>query len=871
MNSKSFEAAAEFRSPKSEVQIPKQNLPLVPSSTFPRPASLLEYLIRIAVLVLALLCLAASSAQACGPLFPNSFLDSGDKAVLVAPTANFSAELARMNLVQSNYSARPLDAGGGMTSFADQSESAELADLRAALEKANPGKAEIERICSAHAAERKKLKQYNADRQQWQIGEWGWDAQGNYGKRLKGPSPEFPRIQFVPGLPVEFSDYFEGAVEWDNPALADKSMARQAWERLLARPANERQFKSTWAAFMLGRSWRQEAPDKAITYFKQVCNLAKHGFADSIGLAAASLGLEAQIYFKRGELARAIQLYLQQFATGDQSAAGSLRLVAAAALEKPDSLFELAKDNRAQRVITAYLVSNRGAAWSETEEQLKRDQKTTLTWLDAVEKAGSTDVEAGEKLALAAYQAGSFDEAQRWINRARPSPVTRWLQAKLWLRDGKVNQAAALIAKVCRSFPLESLRTNAPERFADNLSVGRAGSRCDLIRPGRQILGELGVLHLARRDYTEALDALLRSGFWMDAAYVAEDVLTVDELKRYVDQYWPLPNANEESEQQADGGSEIASAGVRERIRYLLARRLMRSRCWDEARQYFPAEWLPKLDELVQSLATGWNKNLPDLQRARALFTAAGIARTNGMELLGTELAPDWAIYDGDYEYGLNVEFRTNANTTLLPASEDELSRASRSTADPVKRFHYRYQASSLAWVAAGLMPNNSDETARMLCTAGTWLKVRDPQAADIYYKTLVRRCRKTAIGDQADRMRWFPVLDENGNPKPYKPRWQNLKSPIGQEQNAADETAPSDVNAILSEYPVPGGIYTVHSGDSLVRIAKAAGALGGSITVRSLIEANPGLDATRLRVGQRLLIPDPANESESTPDPAQP
>ncbi|HAM72015.1 MAG TPA: hypothetical protein DCM86_10265, partial [Verrucomicrobiales bacterium] len=74
-----------------------------------------------------------------------------------------------------------------------------------------------------------------------------------------------------------------------------------------------------------------------------------------------------------------------------------------------------------------------------------------------------------------------------------------------------------------------------------------------------------------------------------------------------------------------------------------------------------------------------------------------------------------------------------------------------------------------LAWRAAGLLPDNTDEKARILCTAGSWLKVRDGDAADVFYKALVRHCRKTAIGRQADEMRWFPVLDESGNPRPWK------------------------------------------------------------------------------------------------------
>ena len=65
-------------------------------------------------------------------------------------------------------------------------------------------------------------------------------------------------------------------------------------------------------------------------------------------------------------------------------------------------------------------------------------------------------------------------------------------------------------------------------------------------------------------------------------------------------------------------------------------------------------------------------------------------------------------------------------------------------------------------------MPDNSDETARVLCEAGGWLKYRDPKAADRFYKALVRRCRKTDIGEQANRMHWFPVINAGGNPEPW-------------------------------------------------------------------------------------------------------
>jgi len=58
-------------------------------------------------------------------------------------------------------------------------------------------------------------------------------------------------------------------------------------------------------------------------------------------------------------------------------------------------------------------------------------------------------------------------------------------------------------------------------------------------------------------------------------------------------------------------------------------------------------------------------------------------------------------------------------------------------------------------------MPDNNDETARMLCIAGSWIKGKDPEGADRFYKALVRRCGKTELGKQADKLRWFPKISE--------------------------------------------------------------------------------------------------------------
>lgn len=736
----------------------------------------------------------------CGPFFPNTLLDLGDAAIMSVPEARFQKELARMKLVATPHRAVL------STNYPRQTLDAELSDLDAALSRIGISLEARRAIVESHRTERKKISVFG-DNALGREGIFVNGSDGEFGFVLRPEATNSNRIQgalpkITPGLPAEFADYLRGSIAWHQ---GDLPAARKAWISLLSRAPKERHFKSTWAAFMLGKSWEEDDRTKACKYFQMVRQFAEKGFADSLGLAASSLGWEGRCYFRDGNLAKAIDLYLEQAASGDLSAVDSLRRSAARALVRPVSqLSALASQPRAQRVITAYVISggfrqpaidvdnkvresalhaleraSASASWMPTPKPTwHRFEEPVLRWLNALEHAKVADVEAAEQIALAAYQAGQMEMAQRWLNRARVTPISQWLQAKLFLRDGKIDRAAALLAKVSRLFPVGPNETNqlAPAGLAANLYV--KNSEYDVISVAQEIRGELGVFHLARRQFAEALQALLESGFWADAAYVAERVLTLDELKKFVDRSWPSANprpANSSndvkaSDQHAEGSEltgEQHELSVRENIRYLLARRLARAKRLEEAREYFPSQWLPVFDRLCAALRDSSKAILEPALRARACFDAAVITRENGLELIGTEVEPDWQIHGGNYQDGVTVADRAGLQSTnYLTATLDELSRASAQSPSPDVRFHYRYTAAALAWEAAKLMPNNSDETARVLWLAGTWLKNRDPIAADVFYKALVRRCRRTALGAEADKLRWFPKSDKPGAQK---------------------------------------------------------------------------------------------------------
>ncbi len=729
--------------------------------------------------VLAWLCVVAClvsgpPAGACGPFFPNMMLVQGDDAVFDAPVARFYAEIARAQ-ARLNIPKPPHPFVESAIGAAPATPNADAADLAAALRQQGRGSNEITATVAAYTAAREAMT-----------------PKENTNAEAKAATPALPE-----GIPAEFADYFRGAVAWHS---GNTNGARAAWQALLDRPRKERRFKSTWAAFMLARSFETEDPARSVSYYGLVREMAKDGFADSLGLAADSIGWEARTHLKAGHFTTAIEMYLQQLALDDQTAYASLSFTARNLLSaEPAALRSAATNSAAQAVVTAYLISS-GRTWGWIEEP---PTNNAAIWLDALERAGVSDAALAEQLALANYQTGRYELAQRWIRRAPKAPVSQWLQAKLLLREGKTDDAARLLAKIARLFPLHITSNSPNDSLAHNLTGDEAADLHEGtfigMGAGRNVLGELGVLRLHRKEYSQALDALLNGGFWADAAYVAERVLTVNELKNYVDRHWPEIAVDTEEEKEAP--ENLRPSRQSRQIRYLLARRLARAERMADARPYFPEEWLASFDELMACLLVGQNEALANEQRATNYYRAAWIARTNGIELLGTELAPDYAIWGGNYEDGPTVQGRAaNATNNLFGATGDELRRGAAHEVEPQHRWHYRGHAALLAYEAARLLPDNDPRTARALYSAGRW--VQDLQTADRIYKQLVRRCRKTEIGKAADEWRWFPRLDANDKPLP-SPRVKltaaNL-TPVTRETPAVEDAVPMDAPPVTPE-----------------------------------------------------------------------
>lgn len=724
-----------------------------------RPPALLRRRLGRVAIVVSLALSGTFALWACGPFFPRWLL--GPERLLVpAPEGLLRQEIGRLKLAEPPRAVPAVDPWR-------QTIEIDVADLKKALDAAKVPAERRDALVERYAEVRKVLSQHSSA-----VVVFANLSEPLYpqvaGEEPTEP-PSLPEDLAVPeGIPAELGNYLQGAIAYHR---GDLDAAISVWEKLLKLPDEDRRFRSTWAAFMLGKAHLlAKRPAEAVRQFQRAREIAgQKGFEDSLGLAAASLGWEARAERDLGHYDKALVLYARQSRGGDRSGTSSLQLVARQAMKAgPEALAPIARSAEARSVMTAFLVSDTSAPWElwEIEEDeaaagsdAPEADPNAAAWLAALQKAGIKDVEGADRIAWAAYQGGDFAAARQWLDRApADAPMARWIRAKLLLRDGKLAEAQKLLDQTAASLP-------DPRLTQDEIWFHSEGSAGGKIATPSLAAGESATLLTTEGKYTEALDRFLKSGFWVDAAHLAERVLTLDELKAYVDSHWPADLIKDIPEEwySYNEGLETAPSNVVARdIRYLLGRRLVRAGRSGEAQPYLPADLETFLGSLRTALLHGEEPGQPADRRAAALFHAACITRKQGMELMGTELDPDWFLHDGQYEMPLFPEgLAARTENPHLKPGPGELEQAKRNRPEPDKRFHYRYRAADLARQAAALLPDGSDQKARYLATAGTWLKARDPEAARPFLKALLDCCSATKLGQAAQRVQWFPEVVE--------------------------------------------------------------------------------------------------------------
>lgn len=626
-----------------------------------------------------LLCLSLSlplgTALACGPDFPMRLLDNRGQSLAELPEGNFNFEVNRLGhaiagLKHVTQAVNSMEA----TDYAEQRSQAEQAGL---------------------TAEQQALVQ-----------------------QLRGLT-DARRVE-VEGesLPAELKFYLAGAVAF---AGGDHGLAAEYFQKVLALPADQRPLRSTWAAYSLGRAlfaMSSEAgagPDvlaQSRQAFEQTRQLSIDGFSDPLELGVASLGEQARVARTEGDWNSAIELYATQNLQGSAVGYTSLKLLMADLSAMPDDqLAELLKGKPVQQLITASLISRLG--WSFGDQPANEQKLIKL-----LQSSTRGTLDNADRLAAVNYQQGDYASAKAFLEHAGDGGLAWWLRAKLAVREGDKSAAAAAYAKAAQAFPQNE---SWGERRTPDYDY-------ETLQPKCRVDGESAILALQRGDYLQAFDQLYRSNdiYWFDAATVAERVLTVDELKHYVDTQVPAPPPL--TQQDRDNYVPLPVAA---KLRNLLGRRLLREARYDEAPAYFDSLDLQKKATWYGQLRHDAESKWWPSKRAFAYFHAATLARFNGMELLGYEMAPDYATLAGNYS------LESNELKVGPWVAEEEIVRQRASAAQPDQRYHYRYVANALASRAADYLPHTSQAFAAVLCEATGWNTGPDEKRA--FYQRYVK------------------------------------------------------------------------------------------------------------------------------------
>ena len=567
-----------------------------------------------------LLCLSLSlplgSALACGPDFPMRLLDNRGQSLAELPEGNFSFEISRLG--------HAINGLKNVTAGADYSDQPDAVALRDQAEQAGL------------SAEQQVLV-----------------------KHLRGLTDAHQVETEGAQLPPEIRWYLAGAVAF---GAGDNALAAGYFKKVLALPAEQRASRSTWAAYSLGRALfamsaeANAAPDlleQSRKAFEHTRQLSIDGFSDPLELGVASLGEEARVVRAAGDWNRAIELYATQNLHGSAVGYSSLKLLMADLMTLPDDqVAELLKGQPVQQLVTASLISRLG--WS-FGEQPPNEQKM----IKLLQNSTRGSLENADRLAAMNYQQGDYASAKAFLEHAGDGGLAWWLRAKLAVRDGDKNAAAAAYAKAAQAFPKNE---SWGERRTPDYDY-------ETLQPKCRVEGESAILALQRGDYLQAFDQLYRSQsiYWFDAATVAERVLTLEELKHYVDTQVPAPPPLTQQERDNYVPLPVAAS-----LRNLLGRRLLREGHYEQAPAYFDNDGLRHKARLYGEQRQAADSAWWPTRRAAALFNAAWTAREWGMDILGYEMAPDYATFGGNYILE-NAELKVGP----LMAEDIQIGRAS--------------------------------------------------------------------------------------------------------------------------------------------------------------------------------------------------
>jgi hypothetical protein len=530
-----------------------------------------------------------------------------------------------------------------------------------------------------------------------------------YAKAIRSGATNQPPFE-VPAELREFSLYLEGVAEMiENPEVTEP----EAWDELLALPATNRHHRTVWVHYMHGNLAARTGNLAPAAAHWQACRTATAaGFADATGLANASFKTE----------------YLAQTNLADRIHYG---VKAVAYYEKRHDRKKLKQCMEFLRIDALKIVDTTDPIQLETAALFQFGNPEFIRRLNE-----APPLQITPRLAWFMYKRGDIEKAEAYLACCPvDDPLATWLRFRIAQRNGQ------------RSIAISHLK-NWLQQLRNSNRVFYEFQYYKDVSPRSAAYGNLGTLFASQNQMMDALACFVEAGAYQDAALIAERYVETEKLRQYVDTFASRPSNALKAQYYYETYKLENSRDFTERhLAYLLARRLFREDRAEDALPYYPPALATLLQTYLEAIEQSERfRNTPNVRSAH-LYHASRILRWKGMELSGTEFGPDYRIVDGLFDWSGTRE------QIKAPTEIPEIYKETAPTPDI--RFHYRHRAAELA-LRAEKLSWNRHQKATILWSAGTWLKTRHPNDADVYYKKLAK-IRFQPLAQAADKQRWFP------------------------------------------------------------------------------------------------------------------
>ena len=568
---------------------------------------------------------------------------------------------------------------------------------------------------------------------------------------------------------------------YQQSLTVDRESAIKLMDELLALPAEERKPLAAIAKYRRARltmsleDWAtlsDEATKQRLAAIRaDLASVEAHAREGSLDPAQISentaywlaytrcmiLPSERLVRLGEADFAGSVDTYLRMPQRGEANAVNSCMMLAHKLCG--EGYFQPALvDEDLRMLVTIFLTSNGS---HNRERQLSSDVLVDRRrqWLEALDAAKVPPTFAPAHVAILQLAVGRWQAcAETCAMMPAADPTRRLLLSRCNLRlSGDRDVSRAFLDGGSPRLDLTTPAKGFTTLTTDQTTIDPLDPKTVL----RRVHGESGMLALSAGDIPTALRHFDEGDFLMESFYLGECLLTVDELKDYVDRRQIPPNKGH----GADDYSYYPLVNLRE----LLSSRLMRAGRLEEALEYVAPKLRTQATNYVLLRRAAERSDVGARERADSHWRSALAIRQLGEIIQHSPFGLSWSggsWYVG-YGYwprvrlGQSMDDRQPLPMEIAPAGKDETRRLLSWQSQHIDRADLserdaRYASFRHALEAARLLPDNDPAGAEILQYAGNLLKYREPKAAVPAYRLLVTRFPQTPYGQHAVAKKWF-------------------------------------------------------------------------------------------------------------------